>query len=192
MSLSLTRKLSASEKMRIGSEDTNSVRRSFTKMVSDSTINFKKAMRSSSFLQLLRDQREQISSSAMDTFLEGGNTYKDFDVPVDRIPGVDVFNHEQLCREGISRVSDLVEVFFNMEGSGTCDSYTNFKDWLAGIGIEDDKDTIATCMSSKWYLMVAKDNHTKKKAGTTSVNSHLVPNVCGILTIGMCSCLMMF
>ena len=192
MSLSLTRKLSASEKMRIGSEDNNSVRRSFTKMVSDSTINFKKAMRSSSFIQLLRDQREQISSSAMDTFLEGGNTYKDFDVPVDRIPGVDVFNHEQLCREGISRVSDLVEVFFNMEGSGTCDSYTNFKDWLAGIGIEDDKDTIATCMSSKWYLMVAKDNHTKKKAGTTSVNSHLVPNVCGILTIGMCSCLMIF
>ena len=192
MSLSLTRKLSASEKMMIGSEDTNSVRRSFTKMVSDSTINFKKAMRSSSFLQLLRDQREQISSSAMDTFLEGGNTYKDFDVPVDRIPGVDVFNHEQFCREGISRVSDLVEVFFNMEGSGTCDSYTNFKDWLAGIGIEDDKDTIATCMSSKWYLMVAKDNHTKKKAGTTSVDSHLVPNMCGILTIGMCSCLMIF
>ena len=192
MSLSLTRKLSASEKMRIGSEDNNSVRMSFTKMVSDSTIKFKKAMRSSSFLQLLRDQREQISSSAMDTFLEGGNTYKDFDVPVDRIPGVDVFNHEQLCREGISRVSDLVEVFFNMEGSGTCDSYTNFKDWLAGIGIEDDKDTIATCMSSKWYLMVAKDNHTKKKAGTTSVNSHLIPNVCGIITIGMCSCLMIF
>ena len=192
MYLSLTRSLSSSEKMMIGSEDSNSVRRSFTKMVSDNRITYKRMKKSSSFIKLLREKKEAIRNSAMDTFLEGGNTYKDFDVPVDRIPGVDVFNHEQLCREGISRVSDLVEVFFNMEGSGTCDSYTNFKDWLAGIGIEDDKDTIATCMSSKWYLMVAKDNHTKKKAGTTSVNSHLVPNVCGILTIGMCSCLMIF
>ena len=193
MSLSLTRKLSASEKMRIGSEDTNSVRRSFTKMVSDSTINFKKAMRSSSFLQLLRDQREQISSSSVDTFLEGGNTYDDFDVPVNRVPGVEDVHKKFFDKEGIDKTSDLIDIFFNMGGDGTSENYVSFKSWLGDIGVVDNNNVIATCISSKWSIMVNKNTtKTVKKDSISSVNSHLIPNVCGIITIGMCSCLMMF
>ena len=188
MKLSLTRKLSSSEKMTIGSESSKNLRTSFKRMVYESRKNYSKVKKSSSFRQLLREQKEYISNSSLDNFIEGGNTYDDFDVPVDRIPGVNDLQSELFYKEGISRVSDLIDVFFNMEGSGTCDSYTNFKEWLVNIGIVDEKDMITMCMSSKWYLMVAKDNNK----GTTVVKNHGVYNVCGIITIGMCSCLMMF
>lgn len=190
MKLSLTRKLSSSEKMTIGSESSKSLRKSFKKMVYESRKKYNKTEKSSSLLQLLRDQKKYLNNSSVDTFIEGGNTYDDFDVHVDRIPGVNKLQNELLYKEGISRVSDLIDVFFNMESGGTCDIYTNFKEWLVNIGVVDEKDMIAICMSSKWYLMVVKDNHNHKT--TTIVKNHGVYNVCGIITIGMCSCLMMF
>ena len=98
MKLSLTRKLSSSEKMTIGSESSKNLRTSFKRMVYESRKNYSKVKKSSSFRQLLREQKEYISNSSLDNFIEGGRGGQRFQLRGENdLSGAQIVSMGRLC-----------------------------------------------------------------------------------------------
>ena len=185
--------MTVSEKKTIGSITTQMAKKTFNERTISKSVKFSKCEGSESLVRMLREKRLNKSNPSMDKFISTGMTYDSLDVCVKTLPGIGELQRKILYGQGIEKVSDLVDMFFKIEEDGVRGAYDLFETWLKCIGISLQSETITMCISSKWYMLMTKSQWSMESQKIiTKTSNHLAKNVGGILTIGLCSCLLLF
>jgi len=156
-------------------EETRSITRSMSKKTFDKRkIGKRTTFKSNNMMDdILPDKRRNIKNSTVMDFVDSSTTCNELDESVLTVPGVGVVNMGILEGEGIMTVSDLVDVFFELE-KGVDGAYYEFHMWLKDIGINSHRDTITMCVSAKWYLLMkVKGSPSKVFTGERGVFSHM-------------------
>ena len=189
LNMMLSRSMTISEKKRIGSITTHMAKKKFNERTLHSRSKFVVSERSKSLVRVLREKRSCNTSYTVDKFITSGMTYDTLDVCVKGVPGIGESQKNTLDEHGVEKISDLIDIFFELEEKGGVGGpYELFEKWLKNIGISVHTDTITMCISAKWYMLVAKGQDHRREIGRRCI----VKNIGGILTIGICSCLLLF
>ena len=119
---------------------------------------------------VVKDNRKSVNISTIENFVLSDDMDYD-DTCVLLVPGVGEVNKKLLNKEGIETVSDMIDVFFELEddgeiageGQGIDGASKEFGAWLKSIGVDSHRDTITSCISAKWYLLVRYHHHITMK-----------------------------
>ena len=147
----------AFEKKTFDKKKTGAMTRAMAKAAFEERKTAKKVTFKTTIYEELLEKRKNVKSSTIIGFVESSKSSDN----IEKVPGIGKVNKATLVGEGISTVSDLVDVFFEFEGEDGIDgAYDKFEKWLKSIGVNSYRETISMCVSAKWYTLV-KSKKTK-------------------------------
>ena len=99
---------------------------------------------------LMEEKRKNVKKSTITDFVNS----RDLDSCVTAVPGIGKVHEDILDDKDINTVSDLLDIFFEMEDKEGEGAYNQFEQWLKSIGINSYRETISMCISAKWFSLV--------------------------------------